>query len=113
MPMHIGIGTMKDAFAEWFADRPIWKQTTAASCATTRRKAFQEDIRNLADLCIVETNGTPASFKTICHGIFGATTGEDFFKIRLPDKLVRANFFRGNSCLDFGTADFYAIFWMN
>jgi len=88
MEMQIGIGTPKDSFAEWFAERPRWMQTAAARLATTRRMPSPEDICDLADLGVAEANGVAVAFETMPHGMFGAAAGTDPFKLRKLDKVV-------------------------
>lgn len=113
METQTGTQTPRDAFAEWFADRPKWIQTAAARLATTRQMPSPEEVRNLSDLCVAEANGVAAAFETMPHGIFGAAAGTDAFKLRKLDKVVGVNAIRENAHLDFGTGDLSVVFGMN
>lgn len=113
MEMQASAGNSIDVFAEWFSDRPKWMQTAAAKLATSRRMPAPEAVRALADLCIAEANGSEAVFETMPHGLFGATTGTDAFKLRKLDKVVGVNAIRENACLDFGSVDLSVVFGMN
>ncbi len=113
MDAQTGIEPPKDAFAEWFADRPKWMQTAAARLATTRQIPSAEEIRGLADLCVAEANGAPATFEIMPQGIFGAVAGTEAFKLCKIDKVIGVNAIRDNAYLDFGTADLSVVFGMN
>lgn len=113
MKMQASAGNSKDVFAEWLSDRPKWIQTAAARLATSKRMPAPEAVRALADLCIVEANGGEAFFETMPHGLFGATTGSEAFKLRKLDKVVSVNAIRENACLDFGSVDLSVVFGMN
>lgn len=113
MKIQASEGSPNDVFAEWFSDRPKWMQTAAARLATSKRMPAPEAVRALADLCIAEANDGEAVFETMPHGLFGAATGTDAFKLRKLDKVVGVNAIRENACLDFGSVDLSVVFGMN
>lgn len=104
---------LKDIFAEWISERPKWMQTAAADLAISRRMPSSDAICALADLCVAEANSGEAIFKTMPHGVFGASAGIDTFKLRKLSKVVGVNAIRENASLDFGSVDLSVVFGMN
>lgn len=114
MEHQAGIAIQKDELSEWFVDRPKWIQTAAARLAATRKMPTEDEIRQLADLCIAEGNHAAGTvFETMPAGVFGTTPDVDTFKLRKLDKVVGVNAIRHNAHLDFGESNLSVIFGMN
>lgn len=105
--------TAPNAFEKWISERPKWLQTAAATLIEQRRSPSDQELTQLADLCIAEASGESAGFSTVVPGSLGHAAKRPSLCIRKLHDVRGVNVIKEGASLEFGSDSLSVIYGSN
>ncbi|AMV47842.1 AAA family ATPase [Paraburkholderia caribensis] len=105
---------MLDDFDAWLRGRHRWLQTAAARLIKWRRRPDNEEITDLADLCVLEASQKESPhFECPEPGFLSKAAGQAQVRLRKVSNVQGVNAIRDGATLDFGDASLMVIYGPN
>jgi hypothetical protein len=102
-----------DNFELWLSTLPKWLQTAAADVIVGQKMPDDAGIQVLVDLCIAETSGTPATFRSIPSGAFSIESAGPVVRLKAIDGAQGVNALSPKAKLDFGDQSIVVVYGEN
>ena len=105
--------TQPDHFESWLAERPKWLQSAASRLIDLRRKLTDEEIVELAVLCIAEASGGGTTFQQVRPGALAKASARRGFRIVSVSEVRGINALKDGAAIQLGTESIGVVYGPN
>ena len=102
-----------DSFETWIGERPKWLQSAARLLIDSKRMPSDEEISELAELCIKEASGEQSGFTQIIPGALANASQRAPLRINQITSVIGVNAIRDGASLSFGNTHLAVVYGAN